>query len=98
METPPPIRACGAPKATDSEYIIVQKYDEPSRLDFQVIRFEIARLEQEIKLMPLNTSKQVALRRYRESLTNMQAVKQAYYRVGMSDPPPKSTSCCYYGC
>jgi hypothetical protein len=97
METPPPIRACGAPKATDSEYIIVQKYDEPSRLDFQVIRFEIARLEKEISISP-SGSKQAALRRYRESLSNMQAIKQAYYRVSISEPLPNTTSCCYYGC
>ena len=97
METPPPIRACGAPKATDSEYTIVRKYNEPTRLDFQVIRFEIAGLEKEIKISP-TASKKAVLKRYHESLSNMQAIKQAYHRVNMSESIPNSTSCCYYGC
>ena len=93
METPPPIRVCGAPKATEAEYKLTEKYDEPTKLDFQLVRTEILRLEQD----PDNTD-EVLLQRYRFQLHRMHAIKQAYYRVKHSDPPPKSTSCCYYGC
>ena len=93
METPPPIRICGAPKATDAEHRLIEKYDEPTKLDFQLIRDEINRLEQD----PNNLDEGL-VQRYRFQLNRMYAVKQAYYRVNTEEPRPKSTSCCYYGC
>ena len=98
METPPPIRTCGSPKASADEFLIIQKYDEPTKLDFQTIREEISRLEKELLTATLKFPKEMALQRYRDSLENMYVIKQAYYRVNRDDPPKKSTSCCSYGC
>jgi len=93
METPPPIRICGAPKATEAEHRLTEKFNEPTKLDFELIRGEINRLEEDP-----NDYDEGLVQRYRFQLQRMHAVKQAYYRVKHSDPPPKSTSCCYYGC
>jgi len=98
METPPPIRTCGSPKATADEFRITKKYEEPTKLDFQLVRFEIKRLENELKNATFKLPKEIALKRYKEALLDMYAVKRAYYRVGKTSTPESSPGCCSYGC
>jgi len=98
METPPPIRVCGSPKATDDEIRITERYEEPTKLDFQVIRFEIRRLENELKTAMFKYPKRIAIKQYRDILLDMYAIKQAYYRVGKNKAPELSPDCCSYGC
>lgn len=96
--TPPPIKVGGIPEASDIDYNTVKRFEEPTRLDFQVIRTEIQRLENDLEVAPMKIFVRKALAKARGTLQELLIIKRAYYRVSLSDPPSRSTSCCSYGC